>query len=331
MPEQDLLNISKRCQDFWPREKTILLTGGTGFFGRWMVESISMIESQYQSKNQYIIISRRTAEVLQKIIPCLEQSFFKIVTMDLNVSSDLNFTPDYILYAATDVTSIKSGHQSVSSTMNSLSTIAKWSHTEKFKKILYVSSGAVYEQSQDVAADEADHIKNDHSSEYSLLKKQAEYEIEKKYEKSQSVIARCFSFLGPYVDDHMIAMQMVHKKIKREKIELQSPLAKRSYMYPTDLVTAMFSLLFLNTQHQVYNLGSPESVTLRELAEIIQVDYLMSENQVQKSSLAGKFYYPAVNRLESEFKDLFTVDLHAAISKTLQFYSKMKEEKHVSV
>lgn len=331
LPEQDLLNISKRCQDFWPREKTILLTGGTGFFGRWMVESISMIESQNQFKNEYIIISRRSAESLQKIIPCLAQKFFKILTMDLNEISGADLSPDYILHAAADVTSVKSGEEVVSLSETSFNTILKWSQSRQFQKILYVSSGAVYEQSQDLAANESDPISNHHSSSYSASKKYIEFEIENKFKKSQSVIARCFSFLGPYVDEHMIAMQMMQKKINQETIELRSPMAKRSYMYPTDLVTAMFSLLFLPTQHLVYNLGSPDPVTLRELAEIIQVDYLVADSNIQKSSLAGIFYYPDTHRLESGFKNIFTVNLQTAISKTLQFYIKMKEDNHASV
>jgi nucleoside-diphosphate-sugar epimerase len=331
LPEQDLLNISKRCQDFWPREKTILLTGGTGFFGRWMVESISMIESQNQFKNEYIIISRRSAESLQKIIPCLAQKFFKILTMDLNEISGADLSPDYILHAATDVTSVKSGEEVVSLSETSFNTILKWSQSRQFQKILYVSSGAVYEQSQDLAANESDPISNHHSSSYSASKKYIEFEIENKFKKSQSVIARCFSFLGPYVDDHMIAMQMVQKKINQEMIELSSPTAKRSYMYPTDLVTALYSLLFLPTQHLIYNLGSPDAILLKELAELIQVDYRLVERDPLKTSLAGKFYYPSTQRLESEFANLFTVKLQSAISKTIQFYNKMKEDNHDSV
>lgn len=332
MPKQDLLNIAERCHHFWPREKSILLTGGTGFFGRWMVEAISMIEEQFCLQNKYIVTSRQFSEILQTKIPCLKKNYFEILTLDLNNPVNLDINVDYILHAATDVTNLKlSPKQESQSFQQSLQTILNWTKSTSFKKILYVSSGAVYEQTHDFGVIETDPIPSLNSSIYSESKKYAESEIQQHLKKSQYVIARCFSFLGPFVDENMIAMQMIYKKVKDETLVLNSPEAKRSYLYPTDLVTGLFTLLFSETQHSIYNLGSPEPIQLKELAEIINVNHMISENSAQRTALAGKFYYPKTDRLGSEFANLFTVKLESAVSRTIEFYNDMKVDQHAKV
>ena len=41
IPVEDLEHIFENTQQIWEplREKTIFLTGGTGFFGKWLLES----------------------------------------------------------------------------------------------------------------------------------------------------------------------------------------------------------------------------------------------------------------------------------------------------
>jgi dTDP-glucose 4,6-dehydratase len=319
---EDLKDIFERIREFWPREKTFLITGGTGFFGRWLVEAIALAEQELNSKNRFVVISRQEKKSLLKKIEALKFPFFLVESADLENLTELNHTFDFVIHAASDVSKIKAeGLADYSAIVNSTRNVLR---VKNAAKLLYVSSGGVYKSGD--YPNESDPVVSikGFPINYSEAKVASELEVMK---HSNVCIARCFSFVGPYADSNMVSMDMLKQKISDNVVRVKSPEVVRSYMYPTDLVVALLKLLILPAKHNVYNVGSPFPISLLSLAQNLAALEMKSEVQEadqESMSLAGKVYYPDTKRFDAEFGNSVTVSLDLALSKTYNFLTQRK-------
>jgi len=73
IPFEDLEHIYKNTQDIWEsfRGKSIFLTGGTGFFGKWLLESFIYINEKLALNAKITTLSRNPEAFL------MEHPFYK--------------------------------------------------------------------------------------------------------------------------------------------------------------------------------------------------------------------------------------------------------------
>ncbi len=333
LPQQDLESIINDTQSLWPRNKNFFVTGGTGFFGRWLIESISLLENKLNSNNTFYILSRGDAKVNLKKIPALNQSCFKIIQGDLK---DFILPPvafDYVIHAAADVGQAKLGGQLlevyqtlVSGTQNLLEQLKK----QKLTKFLLVSSGAVYGP-HSVPVNEQSNCQlsmENLSSAYAEGKRSAEW-LTLAYSKTHGLpvnCVRCFAFVGPYADPGMAVMDFLNAKANGKSVVVKAPETVRSYMYPTDLICGLFLILFRADSQKTYNLGSDHQVTLGQLALKITGNKSDAQDNVVDSAngLSGTFYVPNVDKLNRELNFKLKVNLDTALTKTLNWITNEK-------
>ena len=105
LPVEDLEHIYQNTQDIWDsfREKSIFLTGGTGFFGKWLLESFIYANEKLVLNAKITTLTRNPEAFL------MEYPFYKehantvhfvkgdILTYDF----DLNEKFHFIIHAAT--------------------------------------------------------------------------------------------------------------------------------------------------------------------------------------------------------------------------------------
>jgi dTDP-glucose 4,6-dehydratase len=202
-------------------------------------------------------------------------------------------------------------------------------------KILYVSSGAVYGKQPSSIL----HISEDYTgapdltllnSAYAEGKRSAEMLCalySSKYDLSIK-IARCFAFVGPYLqlDENFAIGNFISSLLKNQNIVIHgdgTPI--RSYMYVSDLVMWLTTILIKGKDCYPYNVGSEEEISIENLAKTIagfSKKPLAVEIKTRKTnSYEIDKYVPSTQRARKELGLKQRVSLNDGILKTVKFNS----------
>ncbi len=328
LPLDDLNSIAEDLQTVWPKNKNFFITGGTGFFGRWFVESVYLLESKLKAGNHFYILSRKSRTAILETLPALDADFFTLVQADISAltEKDLNFDIDFVIHGATDVSAFKNQTSPEKKFGDATKNFLQLLKSKKIQRLLYLSSGAVYEGLESPFAESSmtEQLLQSHSNKDYTNEKRASELAVKRSDLSYHIL-RCFAFVGPYLDESMAVMDMIKHKLRGQDIVVKSPEAQRSYLYPIDLVIQVFRVLYLDTSSTIFNLGSPEAITLENLAQKICVLHGKStqvkiDKNVEEKALASSIYIPNMEKLYTQLGlTKPRVDLQTALSKTLKF------------
>lgn len=291
----------------------LLIIGGTGFFGKSILDSFICGKLKKFQISELIILSRSTVK-FQKSYPEFVASNIKYVKGDI---TKINYLPeaDIVIHAATSSkqkdyieNSIREKENTELGVSNYIKLATKY---HKNSKIVYCSSGAVYgKQPIDVLNVAEDFPFQDLENmsilkrDYALSKRNAESQI-KKFGASgyNASIARCFAFNGKYLpEDGHFAYSSFLKFAKNGKdiIVNASHDVIRSYMHANDLVDSLIKIaLASNPDCPIYNVGSDNPISIFELAKQIAERY--SVKVIQKSSIIKDIvdrYVPNIDKLK---------------------------------
>jgi dTDP-glucose 4,6-dehydratase len=258
------------------RGKKILITGGTGFFGKNLVEIIDFGNKVYGWKTEVISLSR-TGRVDES-----RPGIFQI-KWDLEKPL-LGFCPscvDYIIHAASPLNNISiDGSQRVYQSMvGAMDNILNYASGAGVESFVFASSGAVYgpqTASQPPFGEDFQNssIRNDPRYAYGNGKLSAELAGVEMGRRNgfRFVSARCFAFSGQYLplDSHFAIGNFVRDLISKQPILVSGdPRTLRSYMDAEDLCFWLLKILFEGKSGEAYNVGSDQVVSIGELAELV--------------------------------------------------------------
>ena len=204
------------------------------------------------------------------------------------------------------------------------------------KRVLFVSSGAVYGRSQSTRVE---FTENDLSGPDTLNARNAYAESKRLaemlctiYAKNYGLeipIARCFAFVGPFLnlDIHYAIGNFIRDGLSNRTIEVKGdgrPL--RSYLYPTDLMEWLITILVNGKSCQADNVGSNESISIGNLANLISksfpgVGIVIRQAPVDQNP--PESYVPSILKIRHERGLKIRVQLNEAIDRTIrwnQFY-----------
>lgn len=337
IPLEDLEYIFQNTKEIWEpfRGKTIFLTGGTGFFGKWLLESFIYMNEKLGINAKIISLSRNPEHFIEEYpfynAHTSSVKFVKgdILTYDFKLDEEVQF----IIHAATAASdSLNKNNPLLMMDTITLGTrnVLDFALTQPVEGFLFVSSGAVYgKQPFDVSnIQETDCFKidiNNSNAAYSEGKRIAELYCSTYFEKNNLPvkIARCFAFVGPYLplDTHFAIGNFINNVIKNEDIVIMGDgSTTRSYMYASDLSIAIWKILLIGNNNKPYNVGVDKAYSLKEIASILKKNY---GNQVQilnmNKDLPKNIYVPNVDTLINELRIKQFVQIEEAIQKTIKF------------
>ena len=339
LPAEDLEHIYHNTQDIWEsfRGKSIFVTGGTGFFGKWLLESFIYVNEKLALNAKITILTRNPEAFL------MEYPFYKeyINTVQfvkgdiLNYDFNLDEKFQFIIHAATAASELlnKSSPLLMMDTITiGTRKVLDFAITQPIEGFLFVSSGAIYGKQpwNQMHINENDCFKiniNNSNSAYAEGKRIAELYSSTYFEKYSLPIkiARCFAFVGPYLplDTHFAIGNFISNAIKNEDIIIKGDGSTiRSYMYASDLIVWLWKILLKGEINQPYNVGSDEGVSIKEVAE--KISSISNANgavkilgsPIQKEHL--DIYCPSIakaNTINAQIK----IQLTESIIKTLNF------------
>lgn len=314
----------------------LLLTGGTGFFGRALLRHWLKINQEDASSVLNITVLTRSPETFCTAYPEFKNlPWLHFHSGDILHSNTLPhkqyFT--HILHAAADSTTgpelspLQRYEQIVTGTRNLLDFALDCGA----KRFLLTSSGAVYgiqPQGMVGVPESYNGIPDplNPKNAYGLAKRTAEH-LCALYQNAyglETVIARCFAFVGRDLplDVHFAVGNFIRDALWRDAIIVAgdgSPV--RSYLDQCDLAAWLLVLLEKGQSAQAYNVGSDEAITIRDLAYLVR-DTLAPDKPVhiQRESAADNAhrnrYVPDVSKIRNELGVQIQIPLTDAIRAT---------------
>jgi dTDP-glucose 4,6-dehydratase len=331
-----LTNLGNLLEEF--RNRRIFLTGGTGFFGKWLLETLCIANIRLNLNLTITILSREPAKFVKEYGYFAGYNFVTFLRGDILQIKFFDNKFDYIIHAA--ATSDAKLYQEdpiymfdtiVSGTKNVLELARHCS----CQKLLFISSGAVYGQQPFSIKNVGEDFNGgpdlmNPSSVYSEAKRSSEL-LCLLYSNRYGLnikIARCFAFVGPYMplDKHFAIGNFILNVLKKQNITIRgdgTPL--RSYMYTSDLIIWLLTILLNGQKCYPYNVGSEKSISIFQLAKMVaEISKEKININILKEFTPGlpvEQYVPATTRARGELHLKEMVTLEEAIFKTIVFYT----------
>jgi len=261
--------------------KTVLITGGTGFFGRWLLEILCTLVSTRNYQIKIYVLSRNPDHFLREHRNYPFEKFVSFIEGDVSSFKLPKFKLDYLIHMATTAANETfSGEDQLSKlellyrgTKNTLQN----SIANGVEKVLFTSSGVAYGPSNGVRLSEEmlqAPVTTLTSSALGEGKRLAEFLVAYYAEEAayQYSIARCFSFFGPYLplDIHYAMGNFVRDALLKPEITVNgSGNELRSYLYIADAWVWLLKLLIMS-DGEIYNVGSSQAISISDLATRIK-------------------------------------------------------------
>ncbi|MCX5823828.1 MAG: NAD-dependent epimerase/dehydratase family protein [Deltaproteobacteria bacterium] len=338
---EDLDDILSHTRDLWEelRDQRIFITGGTGFFGCWLLESFAWANDKLHLNAEALVLTRNYESFLKKAPHLATHPAVKFHIGDVR---DFEFPEGhfpFVIHAATEA----SAKLNIENPLLMWDTIIEGtSHTLEFsrhagtKKFLLTSSGAVYGKQPPEMTHIPEEYKSapdptDPNSAYGEGKRAAEMlcTMYAKMYGIQTKIARCFAFVGPYLplDIHYAIGNFIRDGLQGGPVQIKGDgTPYRSYLYAADLAIWLWTILFRGEPCRSYNVGSDRDVTIKQLADIVANIFEPARTiEIHKKPIAGQAperYVPSIQRVSDMLNLAVHADLKDAIERTKEWHKQ---------
>lgn len=319
----------------------ILLTGGTGFFGKSLLRLLGVNQEWTSKINSLTILSRDPAAFIKinnKLcgLPVLNFEIGNILSPS-TLPYGRKFT--HILHFATDSTiGTNTSHimrfkQICDGTRNILDLAV----SSGAKRFLLTSSGAIYgPQSLDeesLTEGSAIHLSvKSADNVYGVGKLAAEHLCALYADEFglETVVARCFAFMGQDLplNAHFAIGNFVRDALWADQIVVEgdgSPL--RTYLDQNDLADWLMTLLDRGRPGEAYNVGSDSVISIADLAYLVR-DLIAPEKPVRilgklDDAQARNRYVPDICKARSELGLDVTIPLAESIQRAAETHREL--------
>jgi dTDP-glucose 4,6-dehydratase len=343
LPKEDLDQVLSSGERLWPdfAGAHLFITGATGFFGKWLLETLLYANDQRNLGLQITGLSRDPAVFLAEMPHLAEHAALTWITGDIRNFKFPEGKFTHIIHAATDA-SAKLNEEQPLAMFDTI--VSGTRHTLEFavasgvKDFLLISSGAIYGRQPP----ELSHISEDFRGAPDTTNCESAYAEGKRasemlcsiYGRQYGLsprIARCYAFIGPHLplDTHFAAGNFLRDACAGKPITLTgNGTPYRSYMHPVDLMTWLWTILIRGEPGHSYNVGSDEAICLADLASLISRLSLTKPEVVirgARDNRPSERYVPAIEFAHRSLGLKITIPLEENIMRTLKWLSKTKQ------
>jgi dTDP-glucose 4,6-dehydratase len=280
----DLDHIFTQTEGLWEelRDQRIFITGGTGFFGCWFLESFAWANEKLGLGASVLVLSR-DPELLRKKAPhLLEHPSIRFLIGDVRTFEFPVGRFSHIIHAAAAASATLNEENPLlmfDTIVEGTRRVLDFAVQCGCRKLLLTSSGAAYGKQPSNMT----HIPEDYPGAPDTMDPRSAYGEGKRVSEFlcgvysakygfEAKIARCFTFVGPYLplDIHYAIGNFIRDALHGGPIiVIGDGTPYRSYMYAADLMVWLWTILFCGKSCRSYNVGSEEQTTVADLAKIV--------------------------------------------------------------
>lgn len=278
LPVADLDAVLDRTADQWRAldGARLLVTGGSGFFGRWILESLLHARRRMGVDVRAIATTRDARGFTERLPFLATDPAIQLLPCDVVTTLPEFGMVTHVLHAAADTGRPRSALDQFDGIVLGTRHVLQAARRARAGRILLTSSGAVYGPPTADTGRMAESLASapdptDPRAAYGHAKRAAETlcVLHGAEGGAAAVIARCFAFIGPglrldgpYAAGNFLADALAGRPVRL----LGDGRAARTYMHPVDLTIWLITLLVRGVPGRAYNVGSEEEVTVAELA-----------------------------------------------------------------
>jgi dTDP-glucose 4,6-dehydratase len=334
----DLEYVLGHTLPLWERArgKHFFMSGATGFFGAWLLESFVYCNRRLGLEARASVLSRNPAAFAQKMPHLADESCIRLVQGDVRDFSFPAEGVEYIVHAAapTSGEAARRPLDLLSTILNGAERMLDFAKERRARRFLFTSSGAVYgRQPENISHLPEDYLGGpdwlDANAAYAEGKRVAEQMCALYAQETgiEVAIARCFAFVGAHLplNQHFAIGNFIADALAGRKITIRGDgTPMRSYLYGADLAIWLWTMLLCEapsgSNPLVLNVGSGEAISILDLAQVVvgELDPKL-EIEVMSKPIAGAAlaqYVPDVRKAETSLGLRTTIPLREAIRRT---------------
>lgn len=344
IPQADLDEIIAIDPGFWEklRGARLFLTGVSGFFGCWILESLLRAD-EHLSLNLEVIALIRNPELFKRKAPHL--AGWKALHLIQGDVREFDFPEGEFSHVAHLAASSDAAIQAADPVglfdviVNGTKRVLEFACQRNTQRFLFVSSGAVY----GTQPAHLDKIPEDYQGAPDPLLVQSVYGTSKRAAEQlcglyngagrlQIMIARPFAFIGPGMplDWHFAACNFIRDAMTGGPIKIKGDgTTLRTYLYAADLAWWLWKILLDGKPGRPYNIGGGKVVSIRELAENVSQCFsprlnVITARQPEDGKKAEQ-YVPDISRAQEELGLCVRISIKEALQRTIAWHYRQGE------
>ena len=279
--------------DVWDklRGERIFVTGGTGFFGHWLLASFVHANDVLGLGAEAVVLTRSAEAYRAKSPELAAHPAVRLVTGDVRSFTAAHVREQtvgdarpfkFVIHAATEASAKLLAEDPllmIDTIVQGTRSALEFAAATGTRRFLLTSSGAVYGRQPPQLV----HVPEEYTGGPDSTLPGSAYGEGKRLAETMcaafgaargidAVIARCFAFVGPHLplDTHFAVGNFIRDALRGGPIRIGgdgTPL--RSYLYAADLAVWLWTLLVRGEGGRAYNVGSSRALSIAEVARAV--------------------------------------------------------------
>jgi nucleoside-diphosphate-sugar epimerase len=238
---------------------TVVLTGGTGFVGTWLLEVATWARSRLGTGPRIVVLTRDPRRFASLRPHLAGHEWVHVVAGDVRHVDPAVLAGDVVIAAAAPSAAAGDvvGEEDLRATTTAGAVLVRSLLERGASRALYLSSGAAGHEHRDT---------------YGSAKRWAEQLLVGNRGPGRTVVARLFAFVGPYLplDEGFAVGNFIGDVLAARPIRVRGDgTAVRSYLYAPDLAWWLWALATRGGPGDIVDVGSPQALTITELAAAV--------------------------------------------------------------